>query len=563
MRVRYSNFLAIVLVFLIIASSALAFSPSRSQSAGVQVISPSVSSNGQEQQTIVTQVALSTDHSKVVYITGGETTQKNSGGSLKNWFYMYVDLSRSGLVSTSGIIQNQTISANTNNIYWNGQTSLPNTQNYGTVGQDLDNLNGVLSEWQYIDANYVFSGRIQPINYSGSYGSPGCHIDSLGQERHSVYTQIVDASSGQVYQITGAELLEYQSNGVTTTNLVIFIDPSNSGHLARSGQTQTCGVTQAVNPSTAMGWFTRSPPTTDVIHGNFGILGTTGAQLTIASTGALVVQQFLDRTYEFGNPVTTSSSSTSTSTTTITSTTTATSTTSKSTSSATTSKSTSTTTFTTTSTTTITTGNLAIDSSAQTACSITSTTCSLSLSTARSSDLIVLLVGMANQSAKVSSVNSPPLSFSSRAAEAGNTQSVSEWYVLASSALSSQTITVTRSAGSFKWHIMAFAVSGVNQVSPFDPAVPCRATGSSGSPTCSLSTSNAKDMIIGLGDQGGLTEHWTSASGFTFVLSSQSGKPMLNSEYEIVSTAQNNLAVSVSSTGTNGWVWLGDAIQSG
>ncbi|HXQ91795.1 MAG TPA: hypothetical protein VN739_02220 [Nitrososphaerales archaeon] len=68
-------------------------------------------------------------------------------------------------------------------------------------------------------------------------------------------------------------------------------------------------------------------------------------------------------------------------------------------------------------------------------------------------------------------------------------------------------------------------------------------------------------MIIGFGSQGGGSLVWTPGASFALILGSSPGNPRVNAECQIVSGAQNRLAVSVTSTSSNRWTWLGDAIQ--
>ena len=105
----------------------------------------------------------------------------------------------------------------------------------------------------------------------------------------------------------------------------------------------------------------------------------------------------------------------------------------------------------------------------------------------------------------------------------------------ATSPLTSQSITVTRSSGTVHWNIIALP-SGTRSAAPFDThsGVPCVATGSSRTPSCSLSTSNTNDMIIGMGTQGGSSIVWTPGAGSTLILSAPHGTPRVNAEYQIV-----------------------------
>ncbi len=228
------------------------------------------------------------------------------------------------------------------------------------------------------------------------------------------------------------------------------------------------------------------------------------------------------------------------------------------------------TTFTTTSaTTTVTVSNqLHLDgtaSSGPSKCSSTTTSCSVTLTTSGSSDVIILVVGMASSSATITSVTASGLTFSDRKDETGNSQGIHEWFALTNSPVSSDSITVSRSSGSVNWNIMAFGVSGANTVNAFDsnPSLPCTATGASGRLGCTVSTSNPNDFIFGIGEQGGGSMTWTPTSGFALIINMPPGTPKVNGEFEIVSSTQSSLAESVLSSSSNGWTWIGDAIQQG
>ena len=109
-----------------------------------------------------------------------------------------------------------------------------------------------------------------------------------------------------------------------------------------------------------------------------------------------------------------------------------------------------------------------------------------------------------------------------------------------------------------------FGVSGANTFSPFDPnsAVPATASGSSTTPSVSVSTSNANDMIVGLFMQnGGSTT--TPGSGFSTITSAKSTGTltMMYSEDEVVTSAQTGLSVKATYATSNAWMVIGDALE--
>ena len=142
---------------------------------------------------------------------------------------------------------------------------------------------------------------------------------------------------------------------------------------------------------------------------------------------------------------------------------------------------------------------------------------------------------------------------------AGSTAStfdVEEWSAVASSALSSATITAAFSASdtSASW-IAVFGVSGANTASPFDPctgcaggAAPQTASGASNVQT-TMSTSNSNDLLLYAcsAGAGGMAAGFTSIYSDTFA-------PDQNEYvgYETVSSAQTNAVTSCGGAYTYG-----------
>ena len=83
-----------------------------------------------------------------------------------------------------------------------------------------------------------------------------------------------------------------------------------------------------------------------------------------------------------------------------------------------------------------------------------------------------------------------------------------EWYAYSTLPLTGDSITVNLASSTKKFAINVFGVSGVNNGNPFDThsGLPATASGSSTSPSVSISTNNANNIILGLFMQnGGLT----------------------------------------------------------
>jgi len=117
-----------------------------------------------------------------------------------------------------------------------------------------------------------------------------------------------------------------------------------------------------------------------------------------------------------------------------------------------------------------------------------------------------------------------------------------EWYAVASPTLSSATITATLSASdSAATWVAVFAMSGANTTSPFDsnPSLPATSAGTS--PSTTMSTSSANDVLL----YGCAAGTGGMPSGFTSIYSS--AFPPSQNEYvgyEAVSAAQTNLVTS-------------------
>jgi len=214
-------------------------------------------------------------------------------------------------------------------------------------------------------------------------------------------------------------------------------------------------------------------------------------------------------------------------------------------------------------------GGLAVDGSVSAWCGHSTNSCAASLTTSSAYDIIIVytMEALDLQSSCTFSVSDiAGLSWTARTAVVfGNNgrDQLQEFYAKSSSALSSDTITEsisgcasTQYGGEYNG-FMAFGVSGTSFNSPFDPniSLPGTASGNSNTPTKSVSTTNANDMIIGAARLGGLT----SGSGFTRIVYADGTNDL--TEYKIVSSAVTNLAVAFSGN-TGYWEEIADALQA-
>ncbi len=245
---------------------------------------------------------------------------------------------------------------------------------------------------------------------------------------------------------------------------------------------------------------------------------------------------------------TTTTSTTPTSTSTTPTTTSTTSTTTSSTMSTSTTSTTSTKTTTTSSTSTTTTSSepssLAPDGSASTGCGYV-TSCSVKLTTA-SSGPDVIIVGCncypISEASTFSVSDTAGLTFHSLAEiSIGGNEFMEEWYAIAPSRLTSDTISVTSTDTGETWYgVVAFGISGANTANPFDPnpSLPVGQTNTLGCPSslpCNtgVSTTNPNDFVFQIGGDTGSTLQ-TAGAGMTLIQATKAGEDIYG-QYEVLS----------------------------
>lgn len=189
----------------------------------------------------------------------------------------------------------------------------------------------------------------------------------------------------------------------------------------------------------------------------------------------------------------------------------------------------------------------------------------ITVSTNNAGELIYVVVEIASTTLTVSSISSPNVSWQTSARKTvTNTNHLEVWWGTAAAALNNESITINLSTSGAQWRVIVAGIVGANLAAPFDTnaSIPASATGSSTTPSVTISTSNPNDMILGLFCQGG-SGTWTPGSGFSFLIApSTYTNPVFDGEYEIVSATQTNLAVSVTSSVSNAWAAIGDAIAA-
>jgi hypothetical protein len=174
-------------------------------------------------------------------------------------------------------------------------------------------------------------------------------------------------------------------------------------------------------------------------------------------------------------------------------------------------------------------------------------TATATLTTTHSGDVIIVVV-QAN-SAPLTGVSGASLgAFTHRTSEGGS-QDIEEWYAIASGALTSEVITATQSASNFLT-IDAFGISGANTSSPYDGTAVVGA-----SDPLHISTTHANTFIFG-GFKMNSTASPTAGAGWTGL----SGANYQLSEYQIVSSTQTSLAVSLTTGAGDIQAGLADAV---
>jgi len=211
---------------------------------------------------------------------------------------------------------------------------------------------------------------------------------------------------------------------------------------------------------------------------------------------------------------------------------------------------------------------LALDGSASAGSTVAGTaTISVALTTAQFPDVIYVVVANDN-GATINVPTASGLTFTQRGSQVnGRSESIADFYAIASSPLSSVTITAT-DGGRNDMVIVAFGIVGANTASPFDThaGIPASATGRGTSASVTISTTNANDFIIGAFADSGThrPSRGTAGTGFTLIATQGDNADQIvdgSAEYQIVSTAQTNLAVTFTADpSASDWAGIADAV---
>jgi len=208
-------------------------------------------------------------------------------------------------------------------------------------------------------------------------------------------------------------------------------------------------------------------------------------------------------------------------------------------------------------------GTLAMDGSVAFGVS-GSTTVTAALTTSNSPDLVIVFVTVYQGSSpiSVSGVTSPHLTFTRRASVVNtNFESLEEWYAIASSSVSGESIKITFSGSAYATGV-AIAIAGANTASPFDVTHGSAdtATGAAGTPPAmtGFSTSNPSDMVVSAYGAIGSSDSVTAGSGYAMVYHGHNPQNF-GAEYQVVSSAQSSATVGFAHN-TNYWAGIADAV---
>lgn len=172
-----------------------------------------------------------------------------------------------------------------------------------------------------------------------------------------------------------------------------------------------------------------------------------------------------------------------------------------------------------------------------------STAATVQLTTSRANDIIIVDI-IQNGTSVASVADSAGLAWQQRALAGTSGQTIEEYYAVAPTALTNDSITVKFAGTASYADVNAFGVSGADITDPFDISAP--ATAATG--PASISTPNAGDLII---SSSRFANDATPTPGANWSAISAGGGYYL-SEYQIVSSTGQNSAATASTADQNG-----------
>ncbi len=221
-----------------------------------------------------------------------------------------------------------------------------------------------------------------------------------------------------------------------------------------------------------------------------------------------------------------------------------------------------------------------VDGSAVAFCGHDTNSCSVSLSTSNSNDVIIVYTFEQldlQTSCTFSVSDTAGLAWTFRAGASsrndgttgGDRDQMAEFWAVSANALSNDAVTESISGcASYQYGgeyngLIAYGASGANTATPFDPNVSFpAATSGLGSPSVTVSTTNTKDLLIAGGQDGAFTNPpgaLTAGPGFTLVASMNGGNEAAESRQ--LNSASSGITVSFGSN-PGYWQIIADAINA-
>lgn len=209
-----------------------------------------------------------------------------------------------------------------------------------------------------------------------------------------------------------------------------------------------------------------------------------------------------------------------------------------------------------------------------------SNTCNMTLSTSNTNDIIVVIstsfsgsgVGdfaMASDTAGLTYTNRAQICKGFTCASINAIIGIRYDYAISAGTLSSDSITCTQTGNTnARIDCVAFGISGADTSTIFDSGGMCNNTGTGTSASCTLpNTSNANDIILGLGSSDNNGGAYTAGTSFTLIQCGNGNCAATDpnggaiSEDYIVSTTQSGLSVAYTLGASHNWIIIGDAIK--
>lgn len=185
----------------------------------------------------------------------------------------------------------------------------------------------------------------------------------------------------------------------------------------------------------------------------------------------------------------------------------------------------------------------------------TGLTASISISTTKPNNVIVVMV-FSNQGPLVSVIGSTLGAFTKRASTGSGANIMEEWYAISPDILTMEIIVATCPASGFS-AMIGFAVNGAKTSAPFDTNVALPSIGASDPGT--VSTTAANTMVLGAFRMSTGTP--SAGAGFTQIENPASVFMLV--EYQLASSPQSNLSVTVGTGAGTTVSSIGDAIVQG